>query len=90
MGRASSNWQQDTSHVYPSADVKGFTSGCVESAKAKIAAATAEKICSCTIAEIQKTYTFGEFKKIGQEMQANKTMPPAIQASLTACAKQSV
>ena len=88
VGRTHSNLQQDASHVYPDREVKGFTEGCVEKAKARLDSAVAEKICSCAIADIQKTYTYGEFKKIGTELEATKNLPAGVQNILASCAKK--
>lgn len=61
--------QQEFSHVYPSEAVAGFTEACVDSSKAGLGSAKAERVCTCAITEIQKAYTYGEFKKLSADLQ---------------------
>lgn len=89
VGRVSSDLQQESSHVYPEKDVKAFTEGCLSGAKGKkVDIKVAEKLCSCSIAEIQKAYTYGEFKKIDIEMQNSKSIPSGFRNIVTACAQK--
>jgi len=86
VGRASLYLQQESSHVYPERDVKAFTQGFVSSAKTKIDIKIAENLCSCSIVEIQKAYTYGEFKKIDIEIEKNKSIPSGFRNIITTCA----
>jgi hypothetical protein len=88
VGRTSSYLQQESSHVYPEKEVSGFIAGCVDSAKAKLDSKVAEGICSCTISEIQKAYTYGEFKKLSLEMQKSKVIPSGFRDVLTSCTQK--
>ncbi|NMF58571.1 hypothetical protein [Pseudanabaena yagii] len=89
VGRFSSDMQQDASHVYPERDVKAFTEGCLSGAKGKkVDIKVAEKLCSCSITEIQKAYTYGEFKKIDLEMQNSKSIPSGFRNIVTSCAQK--
>jgi len=89
VGRVSSDLQQEASHVYPAKDVQAFTEGCLSGAKGKkVDIKFAEKLCSCSITEIQKAYTYGEFKKIDLEMQNSKSIPPKFKDIVTACAQK--
>jgi hypothetical protein len=87
-GRTSSYLQQEASHVYPERDVKAFTEGCVSTAKAKVDIKLAENLCSCAITEIQKSYTYGEFRKIDLEMERTKTIPSGFKNIVTSCAQK--
>jgi hypothetical protein len=88
FGRTHSYLQQESSYVYPEREVSSFTTSCVDSAKAKTDIQVAQKICLCTISEIQKAYTYGEFKKLGSEAQKNKTIPSGFRDILTSCAQR--
>jgi hypothetical protein len=90
VGRATSSRQPDASHVYARREVTEFTRGCVESATVKLDKAKAEKICACAIADIQKAYTYGEFKKLGAELHASKAVPAGLRDILTACSQKPV
>jgi hypothetical protein len=87
-GRTSTYLQQESSHVYPEEAVRKFTTACVDTAKAKLDIKVAEKYCSCTISEIQKSYTYGEFKKLGSEMEKNKTVPSGVRDVLNSCVQR--
>lgn len=87
-GRLSSNLKQDASHVYPEREVKQFTEGCISTAKAKIDLKVAENLCSCSITEIQKAYTYGEFTKISTEMQKSKSVPDGFKSIITSCTQK--
>ncbi len=86
VGRASLYLQQESSHVYPEKDINAFTQGCVSSAKAKIDIKIAKNLCSCSIIEIQKAYTYGEFKKFDIELEKSKSIPSGFRDIVTACA----
>jgi hypothetical protein len=88
IGRTSSHLKKESSHVYPEREVREFTAGCADSAKVKLDSKVAEKICACSISEIQKTYTYGDFKKLGTEMQKSKTMPSGFRDILTSCSQR--
>jgi hypothetical protein len=88
VGNVNSSSQQDASHSYPERDVSEFTEGCVESASERLGSEMAQKICSCAISEIQKNYTYGEFKKLGQEMQQTKAAPTKFEAAFSSCAQK--
>ncbi|ELS32134.1 MULTISPECIES: hypothetical protein [Pseudanabaena] len=88
FGRASSYLQQESSHVYPERDIKAFTEGCVGSAKKKLDIKAAESFCTCSITEIQKAYTYGEFRKFDAEMNQQKSMPSGIKNIVTSCAQK--
>lgn len=88
VGRTSANIQNDSSHVYPKENVKVFTEACINSAKTNVDIKVAENLCSCSITEIQRLYTFGEFKKIDMEMQQGKSMPSGFTEALTICIKK--
>lgn len=87
FGRSFSATEQDASHVYPQSDVRSFTTSCVDSAKERVASAVAERVCACTITEIQKAYTYGEFKKFGIEMMKNNTIPEDWKEILVSCSR---
>ncbi|MDX2213081.1 MAG: hypothetical protein SFY66_07305 [Oculatellaceae cyanobacterium bins.114] len=82
------NTQQDASHVYPEQEIKGFMSGCVDSAKTSTDVAVADKLCSCAIAQIQQTYTYGEFKALANEMQKSGVLPTGLSDIMLSCARQ--
>jgi hypothetical protein len=89
IGRSTSNLQQESSHIYPDSSVKAFTESCVDSAKAKLTITVAEKVCSCSIVEIQKVYTYGEFKKVDEDIRKNNTaLPSDVTKILFSCAQK--
>jgi hypothetical protein len=86
--RVGSYVQQESSHVYPEREVKGFTTSCVESAGSGPGSAIAERVCSCAIIDIQKAYTYGEFKNLVTEMGKSNVVPSDLKAIMTSCAKK--
>ena len=86
---ANSSLQQESSHVYPDIAVKSFTANCVDSAKAKINSVVAEKICSCSIRELEKVYTYSEFKQLDAKIQKGAVSTPSkFVEIITACAQK--
>lgn len=83
-----SHFQQNDSHTYPQALVSGFTKGCVNNAKVNVDLATAERVCSCAIEQIQKAYTFGEFKTMAETAEKTKEVPAGWQTILTSCSQK--
>jgi len=80
--------QQNSSHVYPESAVRGFEAGCFDSAEATLDGEVIKKFCSCAILEIQKTYTYGEFKNILAQVQESKTIPSDIRDAMTSCSQR--
>ena len=80
--------QQDTSHVYPESEVRDFTTSCVASAGSGLGSALAERACTCAITDIQKAYTYGEFKSLVVEMEKSKIIPADLKDIMTSCAKK--
>jgi hypothetical protein len=59
---------QLSSHVYPKQVVADIVKGCKKGVKkSNVDDTVTEKICSCYIVELQKKYTYSEFKKISLE-----------------------
>jgi hypothetical protein len=80
--------QQESSHVYPEDAVSGFTESCIDSSKARLGSATAEHLCSCAITEIQKAYTYGEFKKLSADLQKSNVLPAGLSDIFVRCAQK--
>lgn len=83
-------WLQESTHTYPDRAFSGFISGCFKSQKMKEwNSEIAGKSCSCYAKEIQKKYTYGEFKGFIVEMSKNE-MPPGVKDVITLCSKKEV
>lgn len=80
--------QQNSSHTYPENVVNEFTKGCVNNAKANLEVSIAERVCSCTITEVQKGYTFGEFKSLSERAEKNGEVPSELRDALLSCARK--
>lgn len=83
-----SHFQQNSSHTYPQALVDGFTKGCVNNAKVNVDLPTAERVCACAITEIQRAYTFGEFKTMAETAEKTREVPAGWQTILTSCSQK--
>ncbi len=71
---------------YPAEAVKVFTNSCVAQGDGKkVSTQTMREICTCNIREIQKTYTFEEFTKIGEGLGEGKPAPEGLNALVTDC-----
>jgi hypothetical protein len=80
--------QQESSQVYPVDAVSGFTESCIDSSKARLGSATAEHVCSCAITEIQKAYTYGEFRKLSADLQKSSVIPSGLSDIFVRCAQK--
>jgi hypothetical protein len=77
IGRKSS--ELDTSHTYPADTISEFMTACLEKADAiAVPRAKVEKYCTCAIIDLQKAYTFGEFKQIAIKNDKDKISKVAI------------
>jgi hypothetical protein len=81
------NIPDENSHTYGKEVVQGFIKGCTSTPPTGMSQAQAEKFCSCSIAEFQKKYTYGEFKKASLEARSNRPAPEYLNI-LTECGKQ--
>ena len=88
LSSAGAALQQESSHVYPEDAVSGFTESCVGSSKARLGSATAEHVCSCAITEIQKAYTYGEFRKLSADLQKSGVLPSGLSDIFVRCAQK--
>lgn len=71
---------------YPAEAVQIFTDTCVAHGDpSKIPTETMREICSCNIQEIQRTYTFEEFTKIGNDLGEGKPAPAGFQEMVEGC-----
>lgn len=83
------NQSINSTHVYPEESIEGFTKGCTLSLKAQqINTTVAENICSCSIDETQRVYTFGEFSKIMAEAKKTYTLPEQYKNIMTSCTEK--
>jgi cbb3-type cytochrome oxidase subunit 3 len=80
--------QQDASHVYPDAVVSAFRESCVASSTAQLGDAAAQRICTCAITDIQKAYTYGEFKQLNADLQRTGALSTGMTDILTRCSQQ--
>lgn len=78
-GNLSRKSAEDASHTYPAETISEFMAGCLSKVDTiQVPRDKFEKYCACTIAEIQKTYTFGEFKQIANDQIKAKITQVAI------------
>jgi hypothetical protein len=87
LSSAGTALQQDASHVYPVDAVSGFTESCIDSSKAGLGSARAERVCTCAITEIQKAYTYGEFRKLSADLQKSNVLPAGLSEIFVRCAQ---
>jgi hypothetical protein len=80
--------QQESSHVYPADAVSGFTEACVDTSKAGLGSAAAERLCTCAITELQKAYTYGEFKKLSADLQKTAVPSTGLSDIFNRCARK--
>lgn len=85
VSSAGSYLQQEASHDYPKETIRNFTAGCVDRVKARGDNAFAQQVCSCLVVEVQKAYTYGEFKKLTAQMEKSQTLPSGFQSLVTSC-----
>jgi hypothetical protein len=72
--------------LYPAEAVKIFTDTCVEQGDGKIISTQAmREICTCNIREIQQTYTFEEFTRIGAGLGQGKPAPAQVNSIVENC-----
>jgi hypothetical protein len=77
IGRKSS--EQNASHIYPAETISEFMAACLEKADTiPVPRAKVEKYCNCAIIDLQKAYTFGEFKQIANNQDKDKITKVAI------------
>jgi hypothetical protein len=76
-----------TTNAYPEAEITAYMTSCTQSAQNSGATAEqAQQYCRCTIDKIQQQYTYDEFVKVVQEMQAaGGNFPAPIQEIIASC-----
>lgn len=88
--QANSALQRESSHSYPETVVDSYTETCIKSEKAKPDGRNQNAFCSCSISEIQRVYTYGEFKNIVEEFEKdNSSTPSEFKNIITECTKKS-
>ncbi|GAP97577.1 hypothetical protein [Leptolyngbya sp. NIES-2104] len=71
---------------YPAEAVQIFTDTCVSQGDpSRVPTAIMREICSCNIREIQKTYTFEEFVRIGTTLGEGKEPPAGFKEIVEGC-----
>lgn len=85
---ASSAIAQNT-RPYPAEAVKIFVDTCVAQGDGKtISNQTMREICTCNIRDIQKTYTFEEFTRIGNSLGEGKPAPEGLDKLVEGCVNE--
>lgn len=85
VSRGASYVHEESSHVYPEPEVSSFITSCSQSAKAIRDETVIRATCVCTINEIQKRYTYGEFKQLAVAMTEDPVLPTNLSDILVAC-----
>lgn len=71
---------------YPAEAVEVFTKTCVEQGDSKtISPEAMQQICTCSIEEIQQTYSFEQFTEIGTGLGQGKAAPAELNSIVQAC-----
>ncbi|MBD2081432.1 hypothetical protein [Leptolyngbya sp. FACHB-17] len=71
---------------YPAEAVEVFTKTCVEQGDSKtISSEAMRQICTCSIEELQKTYSFEQFTQIGNSIGQGKAAPEELNSIVQAC-----
>jgi hypothetical protein len=81
---------QTTPTPYPDTVVTGFIETCVQQGSQQVSPEVMQKVCTCSISEIQNQYTYDEFLEIDKALSQGKELPPEVTQIVQSCVKQAL